>query len=268
MAANIYDDLDPLYREIWGHSLHHGYWATGNETPAEAKENLTTKVIHVLQPDGYVADIGCGYGVLAHQLISHYHCKVTACTSSRVQAGKVFGHSDLTLLQGDWLAQDLAPESLDQAVAIESVSHFENFDTFFRHTSSTLKPGARLVVADWFSNSGTGLLLRNLAKVGELPGWRSLDTLLRSAAQHDLVPTSQENLSLKVAPTWSALFRKSVLLPFRRPKVIPIILLHLLRKPALLWVFPFLRLAYHLGELEYHLVSFTKVASLSSRPSP
>jgi tocopherol O-methyltransferase len=268
MSANIYDDLDPLYREIWGLSLHHGCWETGNETVSEAKKNLTTKVIDLLQPDGCIADIGCGYGVLAHQLISRFDCMVTACTSSQAQAGKIPCHPDLTLLQGDWLAQDLAPGSLDQAVAIESLSHFEDLDAFFRHTSTALKPGSRLVIADWFSNCGSGPLLRHLAKVGELPGWHSLDTLLRSAAKHGLVLTNQENLSLKVARTWSAIFLKSAILPFRCPKVIPMILLHLFRKPALLWAFPFLRLAYHLGELEYHLSSFTKVVSLSSRPSP
>ena len=268
MSANIYDNLDPLYRGIWGRSLHHGCWEAGNETVSEAKKNLTTKVIHLLKPDGCIADIGCGYGVLAHQLISRFDCIVTACTSSQAQAKKIPHHRDLTLLQGDWLAQDLTPGSLDQAVAIESVSHFDDLDAFFRHTSTTLKPGARLVIADWFSNGGSGPLLSHLAKVGELPGWRSLDTLLRSAAKHGLILTNQENLSLKVAPTWSAFFRQSAILPFRRPKVIPMILLQLLRKPALLWTFPFLRLAYHLGELEYHLTSFTKVASLSSRPSP
>ena len=38
MAKNLYDDLDLLYREIWGRSLHHGAWVTGYESIEEARE--------------------------------------------------------------------------------------------------------------------------------------------------------------------------------------------------------------------------------------
>ncbi len=43
-VAAHYDDLDDLYRSLWGTSLHHGYWLTGKESPDEAVANLTRLV--------------------------------------------------------------------------------------------------------------------------------------------------------------------------------------------------------------------------------
>ena len=43
-VAAHYDDLDELYRDFWGTSLHHGYWILGTETPEQASDNLTRVV--------------------------------------------------------------------------------------------------------------------------------------------------------------------------------------------------------------------------------
>ncbi len=40
-VAAHYDDLDELYRSLWGTSVHHGYWISGNESAEEAVINLT-----------------------------------------------------------------------------------------------------------------------------------------------------------------------------------------------------------------------------------
>ena len=50
MAKNLYDDLDLLYREIWGHSLHHGAWVTGYESIKEAREKLIDLSLKQLDP--------------------------------------------------------------------------------------------------------------------------------------------------------------------------------------------------------------------------
>ncbi len=35
-VAEHYDELDWVYREIWGEHVHHGLWLTGVETPETA----------------------------------------------------------------------------------------------------------------------------------------------------------------------------------------------------------------------------------------
>ena len=268
MPSEIYDDLDPLYRAIWGTSLHHGYWKSGKESAAEARENLIQEILTHWQPSGQVADIGCGYGTLAQRLIHDYNCTVTACTSSEVQAAAIPPTPSLTVLTGHWLEQDLPPHSLDSAISLESASHFESFDVLLEKTHSFLKPGATWIISDWFSQDGNSPLLNHLAKTGNLPPWRTLDSFLNSAQKHGFTVSMTTDLSTGTARTWSSLFRKALSLPLRSPKLIPQLAARLLKRPALLWTFPLLRIAYHRGDLSYHLIKLTKSESLSSRPLP
>src|SRR6188508_1375134 len=63
-VANHYDELDRIYREVWGEHVHHGLWRTGRESPSEAVEALTALVAEQagIRPGDRVCDIGSGYG--------------------------------------------------------------------------------------------------------------------------------------------------------------------------------------------------------------
>ncbi len=258
MPRNLYDDLDLLYREIWGTSLHHGLWIEGNESPLLARENLVKLALSLLQPKGTIADIGCGYGILAHRLIREFNCKVIANTSSQVQQQFIEPHSSLTIFGRDWLQVDLPKDSLDGAIAIESFSHFPSFGACLDKTIAAMKPGARLLIADWFSETGHRPFLRHLAKSGDLPTWRSLDSLKTAATAQGIRLMQSVNLSSEAAPTWSHLFRAALTVPLRKPRLLPLFSSQLLRKPSLLWTFPLLRLAYKTGDLEYHVILIEK----------
>ncbi|MEJ6720163.1 MAG: tocopherol O-methyltransferase [Akkermansiaceae bacterium] len=258
MPSRLYDDLDPLYREIWGTSLHHGLWDTGKESPQQARDNLINLAIDLLQPRGRIADIGCGYGTLAHRLINDFNTEIVASTASKTQANLIKPHPSLSILTGDWLAQTLTPQSLDGAIAVESLSHFLSFDSFLAHTVPALKIGAQIVIADWFSDNGKRPFLRHLAKSGDLPHWRSFASLTAKARHYGLKESNSHDLSQKTAPTWSHLLLKSLSLPVRRPNLLPVLLTQLIKRPSLLWTFPLLRLAYQTGDLQYHIVSFEK----------
>ena len=64
-ARRVYDELDPVYRLVWGDHVHHGLWTTGRETPAEAVEEIHAidleteaarvrgRAVHVWVRDGY-----------------------------------------------------------------------------------------------------------------------------------------------------------------------------------------------------------------------
>lgn len=256
--ANLYDELDPLYRAIWGPSLHHGLFLNGHDSPKQARQNLVELVLDALRPQGTIADIGCGYGTLARELITRFDCRVIANTDSQRQADLIPGHPDLTVLGGDWLGQPMPMASLDGAVAVESLSHFPDYEKFFDHTVPALKIGARLVIADWFSETGQRFLLRHLAATGGIPPWRSLRSLRKAAERRNLELVSSQNLSRQVAPTWSHLFRQALFLPLQKPASIATLFKQALRSPTLLGAFPLLRLAYETGDLSYHLLTLRK----------
>ena len=66
-VAGHYDELDQVYRDIWGEHVHHGLWRSGRESVAEATDALTDLVAARLgvQPGERLVDIGCGYGATA-----------------------------------------------------------------------------------------------------------------------------------------------------------------------------------------------------------
>lgn len=256
MATNLYDDLDLLYREIWGRSLHHGAWVTGYESIEEAREKLIDLALKQLNPKGTIADIGCGYGILAHKILDQFHCEVLANTNSERQASQITPRSGLTILQGDWLQQQLEPKSLSGIIAVESLSHFNSFQDFFKHTLPALKPGGRIVICDWFSETGPHFFLRHLSTTGDLPPWRSFFSL--SSNTKDLQKIYSQNLSREVAPTWSVIFWRSIQLPLRKPYLLVTLLKKVIKRPSLLLAFPLIRLAYHTRDLEYRVIAYEK----------
>jgi tocopherol O-methyltransferase len=256
MATNLYDDLDLLYREIWGRSLHHGAWVTGYESIEEAREKLIDLALKQLDPKGTIADIGCGYGILAHKILDQFHCEVLANTNSERQASQITPRSGLTILQGDWLQQQLKPKSLSGIIAVESLSHFDSFEDFLKHTLPALKPGGRIVICDWFSETGSHFFLRHLATTGDIPPWRSFFSL--SSNTKDLQKVHSQDLSREVAPTWSAIFWRSIQLPLRKPYLLVTLLKKVIKRPSLLLAFPLIRLAYHTRDLEYRVIVYEK----------
>jgi tocopherol O-methyltransferase len=59
-VAGHYDELDAVYREIWGELVHHGRWRTGRETVAAATDALSDAVAQRLAAAAgqHLADIG------------------------------------------------------------------------------------------------------------------------------------------------------------------------------------------------------------------
>ena len=68
-VADHYDELDSIYRRLWGEHVHHGLWRTGNETPHEAVNALSDLVGERLSfaPQEHLVYIGCGYGATARR---------------------------------------------------------------------------------------------------------------------------------------------------------------------------------------------------------
>ena len=65
-VAAHYDELDPFYREVWGEHVHHGYWATGRESPEAADRGPG-------RPRGRPPGAGPGPAGLRHRLRLRRH---------------------------------------------------------------------------------------------------------------------------------------------------------------------------------------------------
>lgn len=86
-VADHYEDLDRIYREVWGEHIHHGLWRTGRESLTQAVEQLVELVAAEasVSPGCSAVDIGCGYGATARQLAARYGARITGLTITPAQ---------------------------------------------------------------------------------------------------------------------------------------------------------------------------------------
>jgi tocopherol O-methyltransferase len=177
-VAAHYNDLDAFYREVWGDHVHHGYWATGRETPGEAAEALVDLLADRLEmrPGLAVADIGCGYGETARRLATTRRVEVTGFTVSAAQAAYAATKpaAGTRIMVRDWLANGLPDACFDRAYAIESSEHMPDKQRFFDEAFRTLRPGGVFGIYAWLSKTEPKSwevrhLLEPICREGRLP---------------------------------------------------------------------------------------------------
>lgn len=210
-VAAHYDELDSFYREIWGEHVHHGYWRTGKETAAQATEALVRMLADTLAvtPGQRLVDIGCGYGAAARFLADRHGADVTGFTVSSAQAAQARPPSRgrVTVLHHDWLSNNLAPASFDNAYAIESSEHMVDKGRFFAEAFRTLKPGGSLAIFAWLAAEAVTSwqhrhLLEPICREGRLPSMGTESDYLRLAGAAGFHSVSAEDLSDRVSRTW------------------------------------------------------------------
>jgi len=218
-VADHYDELDTFYRDIWGEHVHHGFWATGQETPAQAAEALVGLVAERLRlsPGQAVCDIGCGYGATAEMLAEGHGVAVTGVTISAAQAAvaarRAPARGTLDIRQQDWLRNDFADASFDRAYAVESSEHMPDLPRFFDEAFRTLRPGGLLVVCAWLARPAPRAwevrhLLEPICREGRLPAMgdqADYEALLRGAGFELL---QVDDISRSVGRTWAICLRR------------------------------------------------------------
>lgn len=264
-VADHYDELDPIYRRVWGEHVHHGLWATGRETPAEAVEALSDTVADRLRlkPGEACVDIGCGYGSTARQLAVAHRVRVTGFTLSVEQADYAAAnpvpHVDVRL--GDWLVNGLADASADAAWAIESSEHMVDKPRFFDEAHRVLSPGGRFVVCAWLAETDASgwkvrHLLEPICREGRLPSMGTREEYEAMARAAGFTIAGYEDVSRSVARTWTICARRFVkaLLVDRETRRLTLGA----RNRVFVLSLPRLILAYRTGAMRYGIFTLSK----------
>ncbi|MHA7239085.1 class I SAM-dependent methyltransferase [Arthrobacter sp. TMS1-12-1] len=272
-VADHYDELDPVYRRVWGDHVHHGLWSTGRETPAEAVEALVDTVGDRLRlsPGDTCVDIGCGYGSTARQLAVTRGVRVTGFTLSAEQAHYAAAQPvpGVDIRVGDWLVNGLADASAHAAWAIESSEHMVDKPRFFAEAHRVLAPGGRFVVCAWLAETDAGPwkvrhLLEPICREGRLPSMGTREDYEAMARAAGFTIVGYEDVSRRVARTWTICARRLVrtLLVDRETRR----LARSARNRVFLLSVPRLILAYRTGAMRYGIFTLSKANGTPHEP--
>lgn len=274
-VADHYDELDPIYRRVWGEHVHHGLWTTGRETPAEAVEALVDAVGDRLGllPGHACVDIGCGYGSTARRLAVTRGVRVIGVTLSAEQARYAAAHpvAGVDIRVRDWLANGLDDASAGAAWAIESSEHMVDKPRFFAEAHRVLAPGGRFVICAWLAETGASgwkvrHLLEPICREGRLPSMGTREEYEAMATDAGFTVTGYEDVSCRVARTWPICARRLVKALLVDPEMRRLALRSRTRNsfPGI----PRLILAYRTGAMHYGIFTLTKAEEGGTQTGP
>ncbi|GAA0503770.1 methyltransferase type 11 [Saccharopolyspora subtropica] len=160
-VAMFYDQLEEFFSSCLGESIHYGYWPDGVDAASltEAQDRLTALLGEklALRPEERLLDVGCGTGRPATLLARATGCAITGITISRRQLetaaelARSTGLGDRVRFQyADAMDMPFADGEFDAALALESLLHMPDKQRALAEEHRVLRPGGRLVIADFF----------------------------------------------------------------------------------------------------------------------
>lgn len=169
-VAAYYDECEGDYRWFWHLdrclAMHYGYWDRGVRTLRRALLRMNEVIAERAGIEGgeRVLDAGCGVGGSAIYLAERHECSVTGLTLSAAQvqscrrnAGLRGVESRTRFEQKNYAATGLADESFDCVWFVESLCQANRKDDALREACRLLRPGGRVVIADYFAASDAAI---------------------------------------------------------------------------------------------------------------
>jgi tocopherol O-methyltransferase len=161
--SRYYDLSEVHYRKTWdldkSRSLHYGYWDDSVRNFHEALLNINRVLAGIaeIREEENILDAGCGIGGSSIWLAKEKNCNVTGISLNEKQINKAnalakeFGVTERVLFeQKDYTNTFYPANSFDVVWAIESVCYADDKSDFLKEAHRVLKPGGRLIIADFF----------------------------------------------------------------------------------------------------------------------
>jgi len=231
--ASFYDESTPLWLNVWGDHMHHGYYgADGSEKKShyEAQLDLMDELIDFAKLDAAkpkrILDAGCGVGGASRYLAGRFsesETTVTGLTLSPVQAVEGNrravneGCDHLVTIKAEDMMQFSDEEGFDVIWSLESAEHVADKKGLLEHFYSLLRPGGTLAMITWCHretppelSAKEQALLQDVCRLYHLPPWCSIGDYVKHAEAIGFEQIASADWSAAVAPFWAAVIKSAL----------------------------------------------------------
>jgi len=222
--ADYYNQTLNHYQKWWkldrALAVHYGYWDKNTKNFAEALQNTNRVLMETasVQRGERILDAGCGVGGSAFFLANQCNAKVTGITLSEKQLEYANQkREDLRLnnlvdfkLQ-DFISTSFQNNSFDLVWALESVTSAADKKLFAQETFRLLKPGGRLIIADYFRTRDTWKdndnLLEKWQNCWGLAEIMPLDSYIRIFQKEGMDIKEKKDITRHIYPSAKMMYR-------------------------------------------------------------
>ncbi|MFT5167149.1 MAG: tocopherol O-methyltransferase [Saprospiraceae bacterium] len=222
----FYDQSTPLWLEVWGEHMHHGYYENGkpgDKTHTQAQLDLVDEMLRWgnVEQANVILDAGCGVGGSARLLAKKFDAKVLGVTLSPVQAengqaySKVIGLQEQVIIEvKDMMSLVGSDKKFDLIWSMESAEHIADKKALVDMFYDLLEPGGKLLMATWchrdeppILNNEDRSLLKKIYQLYHLPPMVAVDELEEAMKASGFSQVQTADWSDNVAPFWKAVIR-------------------------------------------------------------
>jgi len=220
---DYYDHCQVDYALVWQLDevlcMHYGYWDDDIPHHRAALQNMNQQVAKAagIKPGMRVLDAGCGVGGPSIFLASQ-GCTVEGITLSEKQVATCTANAkrlgvdkQVHFSRQNYLDTSFPDASFDVVWAIESVCYAWDKADFTREAFRVLKPGGRLVVADFFSapvttGSDEDILMKKWTDAWAIKSYATVDEFIQALSVAGFQDLRDRNITQKVTPSIRRLY--------------------------------------------------------------
>ena len=209
-------DFRVLWMTLGNPAFHFGYWDEATRRHGQSLDNMNRVMADIarVSPGDLVLDAGCGMGGAAFWLARNRGARVQGITIVPSQAFRARRIAASRRLEGrasfscqDFCRTAFEDETFDVVWARESVCHADDKAAFLTEASRLLRPGGRLVIADFaraprantddeerlLTSWLRGWAIPSLATAEDLAGW-ARDAALEEVVVRDVTTAMEPSL--------------------------------------------------------------------------